>query len=126
MTDVQNVEKIVAMHADRPAEHLFFAQYRHWMAGYATGDILAWDKAWDSLLKFVPFDVARILYAEFHLFARSLAEVVGIRCGWRPDVCRCLCRDEYFILMLVDASQRDDVEAEARAMAAWLAAINPF
>lgn len=125
MTQVPNAEKIVAVHADRPAEHLFFAQYRHWMAGYATGDILAWDSAWDSLLKFVPFNVARILYAEFHLFARGLTEAVGMRCGWRPDVCRCLCRDEYFILMLVGGSQRDDVEAEALAVAALAGGDHP-
>lgn len=125
MSDMQNAEKIVAVHADRPAEHLFFAQYRHWMAGYATGDIFAWDCAWDALLKFVPFNAARVLYAEFHLFARSLTETAGKSCGWRPDVCRCICRDEYFVLMLVGASQRQDADGETRAMTALTGAETP-
>ncbi|MGO9135256.1 MAG: hypothetical protein ACLP8A_14595 [Methylovirgula sp.] len=110
--------KVVAVHADRPAEHLFFAQYRHWMAGYATGDIFPWDCAWDALLKYVSFDAAEALYAEFHLFIRSLNNAAGRNCGWRPDVCRCLCRDEYLALMLVGASQRADAEEEMRAMTA--------
>jgi hypothetical protein len=76
-------------------------------------------------LKFVPFNVARILYSEFHLFAHCLTEAMGMRCGWRPDVCRCLCRDEYFILMLVCAAQCDDVESEARAMAALAGGDHP-
>ncbi len=103
---------IAAVHADAPAEHLFFAQYRHWMAGYATRDALCWDCAWDVLLRFVPPESAKALYSEFHLFTRILHQRSQRAIGWLPDVCRCLCRDEYCALNLVAASQRSDFEKE--------------
>jgi hypothetical protein len=112
--------EIAAVHADRPAENLFFAQYRHWMAGYATGDIFCWDCAWDCLLKFVAQESAKALYSDFHLFVRALVEQTGRVPGWRPDVCRCLCRDEYLALMLVGAAQRGDAADERQVAAAFV------
>ncbi|MEJ0096021.1 MAG: hypothetical protein WDN46_22195 [Methylocella sp.] len=103
---------IAAIHADAPAEHLFFAQYRHWMAGYATRDMFFWDCAWDALLRFLPPESAKALYSEFHLFTRILNQRTQRAIGWRPDVCRCLCHDEYCVLKLVTASQRSDAERE--------------
>lgn len=104
-----------AVHADAPAENLFFAQYRYWMAGYSTRDTFCWDCAWDSLLRFVAQDSAKALYAEFHLFTRTLNEQAQRAVGWRPDVCRCLCRDEYLVLRVVAASQRNDLDQERAA-----------
>lgn len=103
---------IAAVHADAPAEHLFFAQYRYWMAGYATRDTFCLDCAWDVLLRFVGQDSAKVLYGEFHLFTRILSKQARRTVGWRPDVCRCLCRDEYLALRLVAASQQGDLEQE--------------
>jgi hypothetical protein len=113
-------QKVAAVHADRPAENLFFAQYRHWMAGYATGDIFCWDCAWDSLLNFVPRELAEALYSDFHLFARALTREAGRVPGWRPDVCRCLCVDEFLALKLVAASQRGDMIEECKVAAALI------
>lgn len=104
--------EIVAVHADTPTENLFFAQFRHWMAGYATRDAICWDFAWDALLRFVSEDSAKVLYSEFHLFTRTLNEQTKRPIAWRPDVCRCLYHDEFLALNLVAASQRDDFARE--------------
>jgi hypothetical protein len=108
---------IAAVHADAPAEHLFFAQYRHWMAGYATRDIFCWDRAWNALLRFLPPESAKAVYSEFHLFTRVLNQGSQRAIGWRPDVCRCLCEDEFCVLNLVTASQQSDFEKEFLAAA---------
>jgi hypothetical protein len=107
--------RIVAIHADAPAENLFFAQFRAWMAGYCSRDIFAWDFAWDALRRCVCEESAKALYSEFHLFARTLNDRAGRAIEWRPDVCRCLYRDEYLALCLVAASQRGDVASEFSA-----------
>ncbi len=107
--------RIAAIHVDAPAENLFFAQFRAWMAGYCSRDIFAWDFAWDALRRFVCEESAKALYSEFHLFARTLNARPGRAIEWRPDVCRCLCRDEYLALRLVAASQCGDVASEFSA-----------
>ncbi|QBR71796.1 hypothetical protein CU048_11515 [Beijerinckiaceae bacterium] len=107
--------QITAVHADAPAERLFFAQYRLWMAGYCARDELYWDCAFDVLLRFVARESARVLHAQFHLFTRTLNEQARKEIVWRSSVCRCLCRDEYLVLRLVAASQRQDEETEYRA-----------
>jgi len=112
--------QIAAVHADAPAENLFFAQFRYWMAGYASRDIFCWDFAWDALLRFVSEDSAKVLYSEFHLLARTLNAEAKRTIEWRPDVCRCLLRDEYLALCLVAASQRNDFEREFSAAAELL------
>jgi hypothetical protein len=104
-----------AVHADAPAENLFFGQYRYWMAGYSARDRFCWDLAWDALLRFVAPDSAKLIYSEFYLFTRALCEQANRAIGRRPDVCRCLCRDEYLVLALVEASQRKDFVRERSA-----------
>jgi len=115
-------ETIAAIHADAPAENLFFAQYRYWMAGYSTRDIFCWDCAWDTLLRFVSRDSAPALYSEFHLFTRTLNEQARRKVEWRPDICRCLCRDEFLALRLVSASQQNDLDEELAAASDLLGA----
>jgi hypothetical protein len=107
--------EIAAVHAEAPAERLFFAQYRLWMAGYCAGDPLYWECAFDVLLRFVARDSARILHGQFHLFTRTLNEQARKEIHWCSSICRCLCRDEFLVLRLVAASQRKDQDAEYRA-----------
>ncbi len=65
---------IAAVHADAPAERLFFAQYRLCMAGYSTRDADYWDCALAVLRRFVGQESAKKLQAQFHLFTRALSE----------------------------------------------------
>ncbi|ACK49942.1 hypothetical protein Msil_0973 [Methylocella silvestris BL2] len=109
--------EVAGQHADAPAEHLFFAQYRYWMAGYATRDMFCWDCAWDTLLRYVAPEAGKALYAEFHLFTRVLNQSSRRPIGWLPDLCRCLCRDEYWVLNLVAASQQGQAHEELLAAA---------
>ncbi len=112
-----HITEIAAVHADSAAEHLFFAQYRYWMAGYATRDMFCWDCAWDVMLRYVSPDAGKALYAEFHLFTRILSQRSQRPIGWLPDVCRCLCWDEYWVLSLVSASQYENAHGELLAAA---------
>ncbi|WP_395664776.1 hypothetical protein [Methylocella sp.] len=105
------------VHADAPAEHLFFSQYRYWMAGFANRDMFCWDCAWDALLRYAPPDVAKTLYSEFHVFTRTLNQRSQRPIGWLPDLCRCLCRDECWVLNLVVASQHMRAHEELLAAA---------
>jgi hypothetical protein len=98
----------VGYHLDAPAENLLFTVYRCWMAGYATGDIACWDIAWEALTREMPHENAKPLFGEFHHFARTLRATAPDEINWRPAACRALCRDECFILAMVDAAQRDD------------------
>ena len=66
--------QIAAVHANAPAERLFFTQYRLWMAGYSSRDADYWDCAFDVLLRFAARESAKLLHGEFHLFTRTLNE----------------------------------------------------
>lgn len=110
--DASAGSQVVAIHANAPAERLFFAQYRCLMAGYSTRHPFCWDWAWDVLLRFAAPDSAMELYGKFHFFIRTLNEQASRSIGWRADVCRCLCRDEFLVLRLVAASQQDDFDEE--------------
>jgi len=98
----------VGYHVDAAAENLLFCAYRCWMAGYATGDIACWDMAWEALAREMPQDNAKALFGEFHHFARTLRTMSAAQICWRPAACRALYREEYLILAMVDAAQRDD------------------
>lgn len=112
----------VAIHANAPAERLFVTQYRCWIAGFSIGETFCWDLAWTALLRFVAPDVAKALYNEFHFFAFTLIVQANRSIEWRPNFCRCLCRDEYLALRLVEASQRRDFKEEISAATSLLGA----
>lgn len=104
--------RICAVHADAPAERLFFAQYRLQMAGHRARDPDYWDCALEILLRFAAREPAKILHGEFHLFTQTLNEWLGREIVWRFSSCRCLNMDEFLVLRLVEASQRSDKNAE--------------
>jgi hypothetical protein len=104
--------QIAGVHADAPADNLFFTEYRCWMAGFKTRDAACWDYAWDALVRAVSKDFAKVLFSEFHLFARTLRDEAKRDIAWRTDVCRCLCYDECLVLALVSASQLHDQPQE--------------
>jgi hypothetical protein len=107
--------QISAVHADAPAERIFFAQYRLWMAGYSACDPDYWDCAFAILLRFTALESAKILHGKFRLFTQTLSEQTRRKIMWRFSSCRCLCRDEFLVLRLVAASQRKDENAETLA-----------
>jgi len=107
--------RTVAVHADAPAERLFFTQFRLWMAGYSLQDPLYLDCAFDILLHFTPLNPAKVLYHEFQLFTRTLTEQTRREIVWRLAACRCICRDEFLALRLVAASQRNNPAEEQLA-----------
>ncbi|HUI20208.1 MAG TPA: hypothetical protein VLZ74_04110 [Methylocella sp.] len=109
--------QIAAVHADASAERLFFSQYRLSMAGYCSRDTDYWDWAFEVLLRFVDPESATILHTKFHIFTRTLKEWARKEIQWRFSACRCLCPDEFLVLRLIAASQRNDKETERRAAA---------
>ena len=115
-------KRIVATHADAPAENLFFSQYRHWMAGHSSKEVGYWDCAWKVLLGSMTGEDAKVIFAEFNYFTRVLCSEIKRPVRFRPDVCRCLCRDEYLVLKLVAASQSGDRISETSAVAELLGA----
>lgn len=107
--------KIVAVHAEAPAERLFFGQFRLWMSAHGARDPRYLDYAFKALLHFVAFDAAQELFCEFGVFTGILTEQARAAIEWRLSRCRCLCRDEFLALRLVAASQREDLAEEHAA-----------
>ncbi|WGJ14123.1 hypothetical protein QEV83_15920 [Methylocapsa sp. D3K7] len=112
--------QIAAVHADAPAERVFFAQYRLWMAGYCARDKDYWDCALAILRRFAAPAPAKILHAKFRLFTQTLTEQSRREILWRFSGCRCLCGDEFLVLRLMAASQRKDARAETLTAPALL------
>jgi hypothetical protein len=112
--------QIVAVHAEAPAERLFFGQYRLWMAAHSSRDPLYLDYAFKALLNFVACDAAKELFCEFSWFTGTLTEQTRRPIGWRLSRCRCLCRDEFLALCLVAASQRNDLAGQHAAASGLL------
>ena len=112
--------QIAAVHADAPAERVFFAQYRLWMAGYCARDKDYWDCAHAILRRFAAPAPAKILHANFRLFTQTLTEQSRREILWRFSACRCLCGDEFRVLRLMAASQRKDARAETLTAPALL------
>jgi hypothetical protein len=104
--------KIVAVHAEAPAERLFFGQFRLWRTAHSARDPMYLDYAFKALLHFVACDAAPVLFCEFGVLTGILIEQSRATIGWRLSRCRCLCQDEFLALRLVGASQREDLAEE--------------
>jgi hypothetical protein len=113
--DTKFKQEVAGVHADAPAENLLVRQYRYWMTGYATRKMTYCDLAWEALVRTVPADAAKVLFAEIHSFTRVLRDQAKREIGFLPDLCRCICHDESLLLFLVRASQIDESFAETLA-----------
>lgn len=112
----------VAIHANAAAERFFICQFRCWIAGYSLAETYCWNLAWTALVNVVSPRAAKRIYEAFQSFTYTLTAQARRSIGWRPNVCRCLCRDEFLALQLVAASQRNDAVDETIAAANLLGA----
>ncbi|MCI0466861.1 MAG: hypothetical protein L0Y57_07650 [Beijerinckiaceae bacterium] len=113
--------EIAGIHAQAPAEELFFAQYRLWLAAHATQNSFYLDCAFQHLLDVSGHACAKDLYRQFRSFTLTLLAQSRRAIGWRAFGCRCLGRDELLALKLVSASQNEDAGEEDMAAAELLA-----
>ncbi len=94
---------------DREPELLVVNGYRHWVAGYQTGDAGHWSEAWNLFAVRLGPRAARPVIGQLSSWVKSI-------CLWRTEPlnlfhvgCRYICRDECLAASMVAAGQHDDM-----------------
>jgi hypothetical protein len=101
---------------DRLPERLVLEGFRHWIAGYATGDLRHWEEAWNLHAASLGPRGARAVLDPMAKFVRSVREWSACPIACLHGGCRHICRQECFALAMVAASQRSDLDCLAAAM----------
>lgn len=101
---------------DRLPERLVLEGFRHWLAGYSTGDLGHWEEAWNLHAASLGSKSARLVVDRLARFVRTVRDwsICPIKCF--PGGCRHICRQECFALAMVAASQNQDLDCLAIAM----------
>ena len=87
------------------ADRLVGLGFRHWLAGYRSGDVTCWEYAWDLYASALGPRQARGVVNELSAWVRAVSA------STRRDICVCptncakFCRDECLAVSMVAASQ---------------------
>lgn len=92
----------------RDAEGLVVNGYRCWVAGYQTGDVEHWAKAWNLFAVRLGSTQARPVISQLAHWVKSI-------CLWRSEPvqtfefgCQSICRDKCLVVSMIAASQHQD------------------
>jgi len=92
----------------RETEGLVVNGYRCWVAGYQTGNVDHWARAWNLFAVRLGTGQARPVISQLSLWVKSI-------CLWRTDPletfefeCRHICRDECLAVSMIAACQHED------------------
>jgi hypothetical protein len=101
---------------ERLPERLFLEGFRHWMAGYSSGDLSNWEEAWNIHAAALGTSGARVVVDRLARFVKAVRcwSICPIDCF--PNGCRHVCRHECFALAMVAASQNHDLDCLSTAM----------
>jgi hypothetical protein len=102
---------------DRLPERLVLEGFRRWTAGYATGDLSHWEEAWNLHASALGSREARLVVERLAQFVRVVRDWSLCPLGCFHSGCRHICRQECFALAMVAASQNQDLDCLAAAMA---------
>ncbi len=86
-------------------ERLVGLGFRHWLAGYRTGDVACWEQAWELYAATLGPRVARGVVNELSAWVRAVSASTRRDIGVCPMNCRSFCRDECLAVSMVAASQ---------------------
>jgi hypothetical protein len=101
---------------DRLPERLLLEGFRHWMAGYASGDLGHWEEAWNLYAGTLGPRDARLVVDRLARFVRIVRDWAICPIACFPGGCRHICRQECFALAMVASSQNKDLDCLASAM----------
>jgi hypothetical protein len=95
----------------RVPERLVGLGFRHWFAGYQSGDVHCWETAWGVYERALGEKGARLAVAELSSWVKA------VRASARRDItvfhgdCRSFCRDECLAVAMVAACQHNTCPA---------------
>lgn len=103
----------------RTPERLVGFGFRCWLSGFESGDITAWEEAWNAYQDATGKDAAKHLVLRLSAFVRAVKSTAERDIEVYPASCRGFCRDECLAISIIAASQHD-ARAELCACAAAL------
>ena len=95
--------------------------FRHWMAGYMTGEIGHWSACWSLYEQRIGADAARHVVGDLSGYVKSVAWAANRQIELLPQSCRGFCRDECAAVGLIAATQHTACPALRACAAALLA-----
>lgn len=104
----------------RLPEQLVGIGFRHWMAGYETGEIARWEQAWTLYGEVLGCDDAHHLVGELSQWVRAVRQGSSRRIETLEGSCRGFCRDECLAISLIAACQHNACPALHACTAALL------
>lgn len=93
------------------AEFLVGLGFRHWVAGYKSGDINRWQEAWEIYAKALGPMRARAAIAELSSWVRAVSAAARREIEVCKDGCSGLCRDECLAVSMIAACQHNTCPA---------------
>jgi hypothetical protein len=106
------------------ADRLVALGFRHWMAGYQTGDIARWEECWILYEQSLGVSTAEDAVGDLSFWVRSITCATKREIEVFPGPCRGFCRDECMAASLIAAMQHGACPAFKACTAALLATDN--
>lgn len=92
---------------DRTPERLVGLGFRHWIAGFQTGEVDHWERAWNIYEQALGERGARLALSELSSWAKTLKACARRPLCVHPCAYRSFCRDECLAIAMVAACQHD-------------------
>ena len=93
LSRVRPVQPVVDI-AFSDAERLIGLGFRHWVAGYKSGDIDRWEQTWQLYSKALGTNAARTAVSELSAWVRAVSAAARREIEVRNSDCDGFCRDD--------------------------------
>ncbi len=104
----------------RTPERLVGYGFRCWLTGFETGDVTAWEDAWNSYRASLGADAAKPLILQLSQFVRAVSANADRSIEVYPPRCSGFCRDECLAISIIAACQHGQRTALCTCAAALL------
>lgn len=109
--------RVLQMHRAEP-ERLVGVGFRCWLAGFQTGDITAWETAFNEFSRCLGREQAKEVVMDLAKFVRAVQASAKRSIEVEPSGCPGFCRDECLAISIVAACQHGTRSALCTAAAA--------
>lgn len=96
---------------DHGAERLIGLGFRHWVAGYKSGDIDRWEEAWRIYSSALGPNAARTAVTELSAWVRAVSAAARREIEVCAGDCAGFCRDECLAVSMIAACQHNTCPA---------------
>ncbi|MBX9864920.1 MAG: hypothetical protein K2Y42_19435 [Hyphomicrobium sp.] len=93
------------------AERLIGLGFRHWVAGYKSGDIDRWEEAWRLYSHALGPNAARTAVSELSAWVRAVSAAARREITVSATDCAAFCRDECLAVSMIAACQHNTCPA---------------